>query len=187
MEKERSDVEEDYEALAVLTADNVKQRPRLARLRRLLDEREHVMGPQFDTDTLFAAWKIGSMREVREVLMQMQMKNGRFWPSAISRPVSAKYMLLTICVAGSLALVLVGASAFLILRDLNARRRAEEELRRARHAAESAKPGQERISREYEPRTPHPLTVMMGYTDLLSSRLPAPKMTSAATATSDPP
>jgi signal transduction histidine kinase/DNA-binding response OmpR family regulator len=142
----------------------------LASLRRMLDDRARVMGPEFDTETLHKTWKVGTLKEVRDTLLAMGgIQRGYLSQRDHQAKESAQQALFTLAIAAVMALILVGGSAVMILHDLRARRHAEEEMHRARQAAEAANLAKSAFlaNMSHELRTP--LTVIMGYTDLLSS------------------
>ncbi len=154
--------------LANLIAGDTQQENRLKYFQESMD---HLIRPtvrQADPVMLTELWKKGVLLVPVETILAMDKEERRQLTARDQKTRATAYeTILTIGLASVLAVVLVGISAMLIMRDLRNRKMAEIELQRARQAAVAANLAKSAFlaNMSHEVRTP--LTAVLGYADLL--------------------
>jgi signal transduction histidine kinase/DNA-binding NarL/FixJ family response regulator len=168
-EKYRYDMWEKFEALDSSVVISPQQ-ARLDAMRKILEDKISHTQRGADPKMLLATWGPDGFKQMHDLLMEVDSYEQQFLDDrnnlAKQRAAQAKTLIIG---ASLLAVVIVGAAAWTILRDVQAKRRAVEELERARLAAEAASIAKSAFlaNMSHELRTP--LTAIMGYTDLLLS------------------
>ncbi len=119
-------------------------------------------------NTLRQVWSAAQVKMMSDIVKQIDADQRQFLVerNTIARQ-SANQAFLTIMVAILCAFVIVGTSAYLALRDLRARRRAEQQLASARAEADAANQAKSAFlaNMSHEIRTP--MTAILGYADQL--------------------
>jgi signal transduction histidine kinase/CheY-like chemotaxis protein len=158
--------------IEIATNDSSTQVERMNHIRRMLDEKIRMTGRDAAPQQLEEAWGIvngiSKMRPITDELIAMSVEERNILGAKNDAALhAANAALLTIGIAGLLTLVTIGGALRMILHDLHIRRRAEEELERARQVAESASIAKSAFlaNMSHELRTP--LASIMGYVDLL--------------------
>jgi signal transduction histidine kinase/CheY-like chemotaxis protein len=161
------------DSLRDLTVAGSTNRERLNTARGLLDELIAPTKPGANPKMLEDLWKKGVLQEPVQLFLAMNDLESRQLTELDERAnKTAHETLWTIGAASLLAVLLVGVSAALIMRDLRNRKLAELELQRARSEAVAANTAKSAFlaNMSHEVRTP--LTAILGYADLLLG--PAP-------------
>ncbi len=169
---EKVEFEEKLDEIDQLTNDSPTQRQRMTQLKQILDDKVRITTLNADKQLLLDAWGIkdgfSQMRPITDLLIAMSVEERTYLGMKNDQ---AKYeataALWAIGSAFALALLLIGWAVLMILGDLRVRRRAAEELERARQAAETANVAKSAFlaNMSHELRTP--LTSIMGYVDLM--------------------
>ncbi len=129
----RGNVDSIMTKLRSLTVDNSGQQTRLANLQAILDQFVKPTVRNANRQMLESLWKKGALLPAVEIILAMDGEERALLVGRGQRVKDTAYETLgTIGIASVLAVVLVGGSAMLIMRDLRNRRKAEIELQRAR-------------------------------------------------------
>jgi signal transduction histidine kinase/DNA-binding response OmpR family regulator len=167
-ERQRAEWDRAFAELQLRAAGHPQQLRRLDQLRALMQARIDATSRDAADAGVRAAWAVELFGPVRNTLMEMEREEQAF---LIDRnedaTATARAALITIGLIGVVALIILGVALAMILRDLRARRRAAEDLERARLAAEAASTAKSAFlaNMSHELRTP--LTSIIGYADLM--------------------
>jgi signal transduction histidine kinase/HPt (histidine-containing phosphotransfer) domain-containing protein len=162
-----------------LISDSPTQRKRMAEINAIIKEKVRVTTRTATHAQLESAWGIvngiSQMRPLSDEIIAigveerslLGLKNDEARKKSQDARHVANAALWTIGVSFTLALLLIVGAVLTILRDLGNRRRAAEELNRARQAAEAANIAKSSFlaNMSHELRTP--LASIMGYVDLM--------------------